>query len=567
MLKSLLIHNDNTPLNIHPDISTSILFAPTLEELNNSDIDTYISKKILPQIKNEEFDIVFIRDTLSKNYIDFYGLVLAYHIRLSTTTLKKEQNLTPIVILSDIDSYIINKITSIGQILFKKNVFIAPNNKSTLDRFNNESFKPMLLTSDEYNFDFLDKINIKPPKDYLSHHSITNEWAIDQWSQILGITEKTKTNHEKISFMLYYKYLQAKYELDSCNSRFIKQKSYNGKVLLIDDKWKAGWKEIISTFIELHYTDVVCETVEKINKDSTFDEIESYVVEKIAVDNSPDVVLLDLRLLNNENEVNKTTNDKSYINKLSGIKILKVIKKLNPAIQIIAFTASSDAMILDEVYNNGILGYVKKDSPTNIYLAPKNSFSKLNTLLKEGLKRKYLKNIYEIQENILKLDFLKNAKLIIGEDNNDISIKNTIPQVFDILDSNLSNPFLYAMYAIFKCIEYINDMYFREQRIEGKWKAIWKDSDKLEMIAGYSTEDRIKAIIEQKLQIKSDQEWIFEAVHKIVCSRNYNIHGGEEKVNCKDGLIKLPTEKNIEEWFEMLYIILLHINRFRKSIK
>ena len=556
MNKKLLIHNDNVAYI--ESFEKSKKFAP-----NFSDIDKYISIEIIQkELKDTLFDVIYIKDNLSSNYLELYGLRVAYHIRLSSET---KNRYTPIVIISDLDNYALNKISPLARIFFTKSLYLIQSSKESFTSLNVSDLKK--IVHKEYQEKFLNLIKIDQPKDYLSHHSITNEWAIDQWSQILDITEKTKTNHEKISFMLYYKYLQAKYELNSCNSRFIKQKSYKGKVLLIDDKWKAGWKEIISTFIELHYTDVVCETVEKINKDSTFDKIESYVVEKIDVDNSPDVVLLDLRLLNNENEVNKTTNDKSYINKLSGIKILKVIKKLNPAIQIIAFTASSDAMILDEVYNNGILGYVKKDSPTNIYLAPKNSFSKLDTLLKEGLKRKYLKNIYKIQENILKLDFLKNAKLIIGKDNNDISIKNTIPQVFDMLNSNAPKPFLYAMYAIFKCIEYINNIYFREQRIKGEWKAIWKDSDKLEMIAGYSIEDRIKAIIEQKLQIKSDEEWIFESVHKIVCSRNYNIHGGEEKGNCKDGLVKSPTEENIEEWFEMLYIILLHINRSRKSIK
>ncbi len=76
----LLIHKDNTPLK--RIIENQIIFKPTSDDLHNSDIGQYISTKVIPQIQQKDFDIVYIKDTLSDNYIDFYGLILAYHITL-----------------------------------------------------------------------------------------------------------------------------------------------------------------------------------------------------------------------------------------------------------------------------------------------------------------------------------------------------------------------------------------------------------------------------------------------------------------------------------------------------
>ena len=555
MLKSLLIHNDNTPLNIHPDISTSILFAPTLEELNNSDIDTYISKRILSQIKNEEFDIVFIRDTLSENYIDFYGLVLAYHIRLSTATLKKEQNLTPIVILSDIDSYIINKITSIGQILFTKNIFIAPNNKSTLDRFNNENFKPILLTSDEYNFDFLDKINIKPPKDYLSHHSITNEWAIHHWSQLLGVKDKEsiKKNETKISSMLYFKYLEKKYHLHQMTEIPDDRKNKEGKILLIDDKCADGWSDILQKFCSKFYTEVTLESLGHEYKDiKDIEYIKKQVKEKINSYN-PDIILLDLRLMEElDSAVNITSNedDKQRIKEISGVKILEYIRErkntINQGIQIIIFSASTDSLILDYVYKQAILGYIKKDSPTNKYLATKNSLGKLKQLISgkdAGLDKRYLKNIWNIQELILNTSFLTNSS-----ESEIFTIRDNVKSIFEILNSNIKNPYKYAMLAIFKCIELLNEYFIDDIYNFPLWKAS-KSNIESHRKKVNSTENYLLNVIDKKTNLSMiDYE---DMVKNIVCSRNLAIH---TKIldHCIGFTVENPKHENLEKWFSLL---------------
>jgi len=557
MLKTLLIHSDNAPLNSDNRIVESILFSPTIKELSNSDIDTYISKKILPQIANTQCEIIYIRDTLSDNYIDFYGLVLAYHIRLSIKELN-EKSLLPIVILSDINSFTINKITPLGRILFTKNIFLAANNDTALIKFNDRKLTP--LSIEEYKNDFLNKITIDPPKDYLSHHSITNEWAIYQWSHLLGVdTEATRTNEAKINTMLYFKYLVNKYNLEEKSKKLNKESNKSGNMLFIDDKGIDGWNDVIRKFIESNYKSVNFftleeESTEQVFKDKNVTDLEPLIENKIK-NTDPDVILLDLRLLEH------IDNNQEKVLDISGIKILKYIKKQNPSIQVIIFSASTDSLILDELYANGILGYIKKDSPTNKYLTSKNSLTKLDKLIKKGLDRKYLKTIWKLQQDTLQLPFLTNNKdPIIFE------LRKNITSIFDILNSNMPNLFVYAMLAIMKNIELLNDYYIEEAWLQNKKYSFWKESNKRIQTLDYgvlrdtkdgdynlSTENKIMAIIKEKTSIEEGN--IANLIKQLICSRNFAIHP-QEKESCTQYLIKTPEAKHIVMWFEMIYEII-----------
>ncbi len=541
MHKVLLIHNDNTPLKKSPLISSAILFSPSIDELNDSDMDTYISNKIIPKLKEVDFDLLIIKDSLSENYIDFYGLVLAYHIRLSKKDLENEY-LVPIVILSEIDSYTINKITSLGKILFTKNIFICKNSIEAFEEFNNVELNS--LDKEEYVNGFLKKIDIDPPKDYLSHHSIANEWAIYQWSHLLGVsTEATRINEDKINTMLYFKYLVNKYDLEEKTEKPNQESNKSGKVLFIDDKGVDGWNDVIRKFIESNYKSVEFftleeEATEQVFKDKDVTDLKPLIENKIK-DTDPDVILLDLRLLEH------IDNNQEKVLEISGIKILKYIKRLNPSIQVIIFSASTDSLILDELYANRILGYIKKDSPTNKYLASKNSLTKLDKLIKKGLDRKYLKRIWQIQQDTLKLPSLTNST-----DSIVFELRKSIESVFDILNSNMPNSFVYAMLAIFKCLELINDYY-----LIGKYKeALWRvKPEGIANLNDNSTKNKILNIIKYKTILEVNE--FEDLITVIVCSRNYAIHP-KEKSSCKGHTIYNPNDTNIVRWFTMLFNIL-----------
>jgi len=553
MHNMLLIHNNNVPsLQAFPQ---RIRF-----KMHSSDIDEYITNEIIPEIKTQQFDCICIKDTLSSNYLELYGLRLAYHIRLSQEL--QDKRFVPIIILSDLDSYLLNKITPMSNILFTKNIFII---KNSIDAIKSIAANTLpYLSVQEYEKTFLSRILIESPKDYLTHHSITNEWSIYQWSNLLEISsDAIKKNSDKISSMLYFKYLIAKYQLQIKTKNKTKQTDKQGRVLLIDDKWNDGWNDILKSFVSQQYTDVQLSVMEYDFKDKTIEDIKKAVQIKIN-DSQPDVVLLDLRLLESDNTLK--INKKKSINKLSGIQIISEIKKINPGIQIIMFTASGDSLILDELHNKGILGYVKKDAPTDKYETSKNSFKKLDTLLKKGIDKNYLKKIWKLESDILKQSFLQNTNKLLSENQQVIfELRKNIQFIFEILNSNVPNPFVYAMLAIFKSIELLNAYYIEENWMKNKKYSFWRGSNSKIQTLDYGTlrdtkdgdynlssENKIMAIIKEKTSIREDT--IVNVIKQLICSRNYAMHPSE-KDSCKDFLIKEPKAEHIVNWFDMLYDI------------
>ncbi|RLA65179.1 MAG: hypothetical protein DRQ78_05420 [Epsilonproteobacteria bacterium] len=542
-MNSLIVHNDN--VTYLDDFTHKIKFKTTNE------IDKYISDDILLTIKEINPDVIFIKDNLSEHYLELIGIRLAYHVRLSREL--GDLRFLPIVILSDLDSFMLNKINSMSRIFFTKNTFTISNNRSSVEAINNKPMKNMSVY--EYNNDFMNSIDIATPDDS-SEHSITNSWAIYQWSNLLGLSTE-------IFSKLHFKYLIAKHQLQNKSKNSIHQKQKSGNILLIDDKWSDGWKEVLNEFTVQQYTDVTLDILEYKFKDKTIESIKEVLNEKLNV-LIPDIILLDLRLLESDNIIG--INDKKSINRLSGIQIIGEIKKINLGIQIIMFTASGDSLILEEIHNKGVLGYVKKDAPTDKYESSKNSFKKLDTLIKKGIDKNYLKKIWKLEKDILRQPFLQNTKELSSENQQVIfELRKNIQFVFEILNSNVPNPFVYAMLAIFKSIELLNDYYIEEEWMKNKKYSFWKGSGNKIQTLDYGTlrdtkdgdynlssENKIMAIIKENTSIQEDS--IDNDIKQFICSRNYAMHPSE-KDSCRDFLIKEPKAEHIVGWFEMLYKI------------
>jgi len=519
MKNSLLIHYDNVPFK--NKFTNSMAFKPT-----HVNIDNYITNDIIPKIKESDYEIIYIKDNLSSNYLELYGLRLIYHIRLSQELGSKR--LLPIVLLSDLDSHLLNKLTIMGRILFTKNIFITNNSIDSVKFFENLTIK--VFEENEYENSFLNIIEVEAPKDYLSHHDISNEWAIYRWSEFLKVESKAiQNNREKISSMLYFKYLLAKnpIEIKKKNGiQFVPRPPENsGKILYIDDEWAKGWSDILKKYFSKN-KDIEFETFEYNFKDNNKFKIISSI-KNICVEYNPDVILLDLRLTQSDHE-------SIEVNNLTGIKITEIIKEINPAIQIIMLTATSKSVILENLYKHGILGYIKKEHPHDMGISTKENFDKLKNLVDKGLDKKYLKEIWNIQNRIKPFS---------------PDIKIEIDSVFEILDSDMKNRFIYAMFAIFKSIEMINDYYI----IDGYQKATWKDTK--EEFSDNSTKNKIYMILEKKLNLKD--EVINRNIAEIIKIRNNTIHpkrGKREEIN-KD---------NISTWFKMVETILKKIDEVNK---
>jgi hypothetical protein len=230
---------------------------------------------------------------------------------------------------------------------------------------------------------------------------------------------------------------------------------------------------------------------------------------------------------------------------------LNLIRQVNPGIQVVLFTASNDGLILDEIHDREVLGYVKKDSPADRYEASLSSFKKLKKLIEKAVSRRYLKDIYQTEKRVLSL-------LNLHKINEYTELSENVSAVFTILNSNLPQPFTFAMYTIFKCIELINDHFIDDRNNGAEKQAFWLENRKRANIQYVTTENKINIILKEKLDLHD--RGIHDEIRRLVCCRNNLIHPGKLSQRCKQDFIKRPEYQHIVEWFSMLADILKRLD-------
>lgn len=556
-MSTLLISRDDSDIDFTATEKLHFDFDENVESL-----DEYITSSIIPKII--DFNILIIDIALSENLLDFYGLNLVHHIRLSSKL--KDTRFVPIVLISDFDGCLINNKTTKARVVFTKNVYLVENTEEKIEEKLIEISTNNKTLELQNNFlqEFIEKIVIDEPS---SSHNIANEWSIYKWANSLSHEKKTimeiaDVKTDKIESMLYFKYLDNLYSMNSYTECEVKSLKDSGSILYIDDEWDKGWSNILELLLSKS-DDVFFKTFEYNYKEKNDFGVLTDVKNKV-LDEDPDLVILDLRLT--ETDHNPSCLD---INMLSGIKLVEIIKKINKGIQIIMLTATSQSMILERLYDGGVLGYIKKEHPNDMSIDSTENINKLYGLLTKGLRNKYLKDIWQIQNELLNLIILKEAKLSFTENTEILELKNTISMIFDILNSDMLNKLVFAALTIFKCIEIIIDMYIKEESYrEGKnWinNMYWKDTNRKLAIVDSSVELKIKEIMSEKLNI-NDYSMIYE-VKRIVCFRNYNIHSGKIKERCSEVLSKnkKPTENDIVDWFNLLKNIVVPMNTLYKN--
>lgn len=534
MNKSLAIHHDN----IIFDLFDNDIYFDFSSVDGGETVDSYISREIIYEIKEQDFDIIFIKDNLSSNYLELLGLRVAYHIRLSSEL--GDKRFLPIIILSDIDSYMLNSFDPTAQILFTKNIFIVKNTKNEIEKIKNKKFSNFTL--EEYKTGFLNRITVEPPKDYLSHHSIANEWSIYRWSKFLDVNSNSvKTNNEKIQNMLYFKYLKEIYKQEDkhLDKNICKLNSKTkGNILLIDDEWNKGWSDILAKIFK-NYDKVDFQTFKYDFKDKSNFNLNFQINHKglkQQIQNA-DVIILDLRLI--EQDHDEDTDIENY----SGIKILEKIHEINVGIQVIMLTATSKSTILEKLYEKKILGYIKKEHPEDRSINTVENINKFIKLINKGLKRKYLKEIYIIKSkitNLLDIELTENIKdqdcKIFAKFNRSkdyymkfaLKIYREALYTFEVLDSNLKNRFIFAMLSIISSFEAINSILIKEFRNDDDkfWDGTIVQKNKLN--------DRLEELY-QKLNGEGKLD-----IQAMIQNRNNYLHSNIKTVHIEPGdIVKL----------------------------
>jgi len=523
----VVIHKDNVNYGDLNQISFN-----TEENVDKSIVDLLVAID-----KDYEYDVLIIKDSLSEmNYLDFYGLLLAHHIRLSENFRGRYY---PIVIVSDLDVLQLNTLTPLARILFTKGIYLTSNNINSIKQLLSEE----LLSINEkiIKEDFLEKISIEPPSNYESSHSIANEWSIYRWSKALvGIDDIVNDTDN----MLYFKYLKMKHPAE-INNKFSTSKlikNLKGKVLYIDDEWEKGWSKILDNILKLGAD---YQYLDSINKETDKNNIQKFAIEKVKSFN-PDVVLLDLRL-----------NDSDFIEdnpeKLTGIQILEKIKDINQGIQVIIFTASEKSLILEKALSLGALGYIKKEHPESYNLSIEENISNLIELVSKGFDQAYLKEVHEIKSYIIgelnKNPFIQYNIVFPNEDEKEINylalLKNNIEYIFDILNTTLQNRYNYAMVSIATSLETIVKIFLYE-KVKYEHLYFWDDKPVRSLNEKSPLQMKIDEIINTRFGNTNDIK-----LGKLIEYRNDYMHSNEN--------IDKITKKKILEWLKTYMTVISSI--------
>jgi CheY-like chemotaxis protein len=355
-MKKRLIHNNNTSFNrkdLFP-LTEQLVFDLPLEV---TDVDKYINDLLRGDFGKDLMtaDIVFIKVALSENYLEYLGIRLAYHIRL-TKHLDAKANI-PIVFIAEEDIQFIGITCADPSILFTSGIYRISENFDSLKKILQEMTQGVIkpLTDKQR---FIDSVVINPPANYSSHHSIANEWSLLRWSKVLDLSEENsplKATKENIDNLLYYKYLLTKYPVEGEPDKAKYHIDSKGKILYIDDEWQKGWDIVLKAFFKLSPA-IKFSSLETSFKEKTEAEILELCkaeTEKI----EPDLIILDLRLSDTDFEMGKKPRE------MTGCKVLQAIKKINPCIKVIIFTASNKVWNLLELQKEGADGFILKESP------------------------------------------------------------------------------------------------------------------------------------------------------------------------------------------------------------
>ncbi|MRJ08580.1 response regulator [Ornithobacterium rhinotracheale] len=257
---------------------------------------------------------------------------------------------------------------------------------------------------------FTSNVIIKIPSSYEDHHSIANEWAIYRWAKLLNASDDGIERIEKnINQNLYFKYLKAAYPIKSSDEAVnLKiENSKNKKVLYIDDEADKGWYEIYCNIlydknqIDFNYLDL--DTF----KDRSREEIINATIKNVE-EYDPEIVILDFRLHPDDFGGTKIEN-------VTGYNILKQIKKINPGIQVIIFSATNKVWNLEKLNAAGADGFIIKESPENSVNPnfTKESIQNFVDAMSLAVKKSFLKVMFtdfeEVQQYLLQK---KNDKII-----------------------------------------------------------------------------------------------------------------------------------------------------------
>lgn len=353
--------------------------------------DEYLNKFVKDELNEKHYNNIFIPLCFGDTMSDFNGLKLAIHIRCSET-LNQNSNISIYGFVKI--NFLINHIYF--DVLKTKNVNLIGFSKQ--DIYNIASLNFNELTKEEIPQEIL-KIKLNPPKSYNDNHSLVNEWAIYRWAKAIDATDDYIHDSDdyfgrienKIESNIFFKYLKTIYPIRHSEVLNINQLQIStpekAKILYIDDEAEKGWNEVLATLLyDINKLDFDSLDIDYKNINQV--DLINQVIKKVKEDDI-NLVILDFRLISQDFIIEE-------INQITGVKILKAIKELNPGIQVIMFSATNKIWNLQTLQSEFSDGFIMKESPENSIDSnfTKNSVLRMLEAITYCIDRIFLKEIF-----------------------------------------------------------------------------------------------------------------------------------------------------------------------------
>jgi len=545
MINALLIHANN----LNPDLidkfpgeKVVIDYSQSIQR-SNFILDWFLHEELSKAFENKAYQVIFIPYTLSQqNYLELTGLRIAAHIRITD---EFNHRYVPIVFVGPETPEQIAKLSDLGNILFTSGIFSTTNQEADYLKsfFGRIMKKKPKITESEYEKG-IRRLQLSPPANYQSHHSIDNELALLRWSEYLKCDDRISDVKENLKAGLYFKYHKILNPVKQPDKKapfliFEKEEGkVKGKVLLIDDEAKKGWEDFYRCFFKHN---IVNESIEFDALDLEFKSLSQQDIIEAAKKRveqfDADIVLLDLRLCDSDfKDTQMEPKD------LTGYKILEEIKKINKGIQVIITTASDKIWNYQSTHELGVCGYIIKRGNSDVAEDINNLKQNIEYCIK---KAKYLKPTY------LKTYKLNNYLDSISSEKFAIEIKNQLSLAYSLLnDAKTDTQYAYAYISLYMIVEIVNNEYYTKisDNKTIKWKIsgsdnllnwTWdKDSKKYtesdtEVISNKPPEWRKFAGIYFQKWNETDHSFIKNLYH-LIQKRNGFVHGDKKILDKKD---------------------------------
>lgn len=452
-MNAILIHNDNIITSTLDDFKNKYFFKIAQAKLfdKSFNIDTEIFNQLDDILIANSYDVIFIPFSLTSNYIEYLGVRIALHIRL---TPEWKHQKCPIVFIGVESREQVAKLTNFGGFLFTSGIYNTSKQEynSITDQYNWIINNKKELNDKEYN-SFIENTIIQPPANFSSHHSITNEWNIYRWAEMAKISEELRDSIlNKVTFRdtLYFKFLNINLNRERVEKKKEKKdltiaKNKEVKIYYIDDEVGKGWGVIFQKILFHEYG----ENFEYYNKFSDSNNREDLLLKlnqtiTAKIIDGFNLFIVDLRLCDEDFEEKTNSN-------FTGVKLITEIKRINPGVQVVVFTASNKSKNVKLCLSNGADDYIEKESPS-LGLNRISSYevnAEFTRAVNNASKKVFLAMLYNDIQKIILDDYVKSDK------NLTTILKGRLSELFYFMKKNENYSLNSALTLCFSILDYI----------------------------------------------------------------------------------------------------------------